>query len=123
MPVPATITDSAIDPLGRDDAAMSGHTLRWRYVFEGRAYEDHQLAQDRLRLGPTDQRRVGDLRPGDSLTVWIDPRHPGSAALREDRLLGNEPGQWLLGGALLLAGVAVAVVAVARPRRAKAAAP
>jgi hypothetical protein len=116
--VPATITANAVEVLGQGDSATRMCTPRWHYTFEGRSYDASSTAQDSVRLGP-DSRRIGDLRPGDTLTVWIDPHLPQASYWREDRLLGNEPGQWLLGGALVVAGLVVAIAAFVRPRRAK----
>ena len=115
VPVTATVTDNAIEQIGHGDAVLRTNALGLRYVVEGRAYDDLHRTQERVRLWP-DERRVGDLRPGDTLTVWISPGHPESASLHEDRPLGNEPGQWLLGAALLVASLVVAL----RPARAKA---
>ena len=113
--VAATVTGNAIEQAGRGDGLVRLCALRLHYVVEGRGYDDVRHAQDGVRLWP-DERRVGDLRPGDTLTAWIDPGHPESASLHEDRPLGNEPGQWLLGAALLVASLVVAL----RPARAKA---
>ena len=115
--VTATITDNALETLGHGGDAMRMFTPHWRYVFEGRSYDGRSTAQDSVRVGP-DARRVGDLRPGDTLLVWIDPQRPQSSHWREDRPLGNEPGQWLLGGALVVAGLVAAIAAFVRPRRA-----
>ncbi len=113
VPVTATVTDNAIEQVGQGSDVARICALRLRYVVEGRTYDDVHRAQDSIRLGP-DQRRIGDLRPGDTLTVWVSSTHPESASLHEDRPLGNEPGQWLFGAALLIAGLVVAL----RPRRA-----
>ena len=120
VPVSATITSNAVERLGHGDDVMRMCTPRWHYVFEGRRYDDGGVAQDSVRLWP-DTRRVGDLRPGDTLTVWIDPHRPGRSSWREDRPLGNEPGQWVLGGLLVAAGLATAIAAFVRSRRTPAA--
>ena len=120
VPVSATITSNTVEVLGHGDDAMRMCTPRWHYVFEGHAYDGSSVAQDGVRLWP-EPRRVGDLRPGDTLIVWIDPQRPDKSSWHEDRPLGDEPGQWLLGGALVVAGLVVAIASLVRRGRSRAA--
>ncbi|MCK9688777.1 DUF3592 domain-containing protein [Scleromatobacter humisilvae] len=115
VPVRATIVDNAIEQTGSGPTALRLCTLHWQYVFEGRSYEASYAAQDRVRLWPG-PRQVGDLRAGETMDVWIDPTRPGSAALHEDRPLGNDLGMILLGIALVIAAAAVSLSALARRR-------
>ena len=116
MPVRATIVDNAIEQFGNGPTAMRMCTLHWRYVVDGRPYEARYVAQDRVRLWPSNL-QVGDLRVGGTMDVWIDPQRPDSAVLHEDRLLGNDPGMVLLGVALVAGSVIAGIAALARRRR------
>ena len=117
VPMRATIVDNAIEQLGSGETALRMCTLRWHYVFQGRPYDASALAGCNVRLWNPERRAVGDLRAGETMDVWIDPQRPAAAAMREDGYLGNDPGQVLLGAALVIAGVVSAVVAGVRRRR------
>ena len=113
--VQARITDRTEDRLGSDDATAVSH-FRLRYAFEGRSCDASYATSNRIPL-PTGERRFGDLRPGDALEIWIDPERPNAfPSPRRDHRLGNEPGQILLGAALLIANALVALAAFIRPR-------
>ena len=116
VPMRATIVDNAVEQLGSGETAMHMCTLHWHYVFEGRPYDARYLAECKVRLW-NPERAVGDLRAGDTMTVWIDAHRPDAAAPREDGPLGNDPGQVLLGVALVVAGIVTAAVSAMRRRR------
>ena len=114
VPVQARITDRTEDRLGSSDATAVSH-FRLHYAFEGRSYDGSYAASNRIPL-PSGDRRFGDLRSGDTLEIWIDPARPDLfPSPRRDQRLGNEPGKILLGLALLIASVIVAIAGRVRP--------
>jgi hypothetical protein len=106
--VPVEARTVELTPLRHAGADTGVSTLHFHFVFDARAYDATYTASNAIRL-PSDGRRFGDLRGGDTLQVWIDPDRPGAASLHRERRLGNDGAQILLGLGSILAAVAVTV--------------
>ena len=116
-PMRATVVDNAVEELGNGQPTLGMCTPRWHYVFEGRPYDASIHAGCGVQLRDPQRRTVGDLRAGDTTDIWIDPKRPAAASLHRDGYLGNDPGQTLLGLALVFVGIAMAGDAATRRRR------
>ena len=116
VPVRATITERVADEARSGSHAVPMSILHYHYAFGGRDYDGSYGAPDH-RLLPSNGRRVGDLRVGDVLDIWLDPDRPQFEGPFADPPLGREPVQVVLGLALAMAGLAAIVVVSARARR------
>ncbi len=110
VPVKAEVLERAAV---KGAAGMS--TIRYRYVADGQPSHAAFIAQDASPL-PSGGGHIADLQAGDALDLWIDPGHPGTAALFPQSRLGPDGAQILVGMALLASGAVFAVTGRRRRR-------
>ena len=103
----------AVEPLHPTGHHGLQSTVRFRYVVDGRAYED-TLGRVWLDGDTPSAHPSVNYEVGAHLTLWIDPAHPKSASRGKDSLLGIDGGQILLGAGLVLAALALVVDALWR---------
>lgn len=116
VPVQARVTERTADEQRRGDDTVRLTRLSYRYVFEGRSYDGSYMAPDGHAL-PSSNRRMGEVRTGDVIEIFLDPERPAFESPRRDQRLGHDRLQVILGAALAIAGIATAIAAVFRPRR------
>ena len=110
LPVDARVVEVVPQRYAGKDTGVS--LLRYHFLFDGRPYDATWRGSSDIVL-PSDVGRVSGLRPGDWVQAWVDPDRPELARLHQERRLGNDGAQILLGLALMVAAVALAF----RPRR------
>jgi hypothetical protein len=93
--------------------------LTTRYFIDGRALEhDAHFGgpglPTRTIATPSGARLLVNLQIGDTLEIWVDPKHPQGWHTRPDPRGGPDAGQWLAGVLLVAAGIGAAFAGLRR---------